>query len=163
MSIDTLKPQVINHRASRTAEQLYFLFQNAYRQEARLIGGAASSYFLPLQRDAAAIRLAPSRILGLQSRRGEVLAAIELIEPNANQRWCQIDGLCVDAQAQRKGYASQLIHTVVDLYTKKGVSVRVKVAKANGPALALYDRFQFQPIGTETQHGVELYLLERSA
>lgn len=158
----TPKPKVINHRASRTAEQLYFLFQNAYRQEARLLGDTAMRYFLPMQRDAAAIRLAPSRMLGLENA-GELVAAIELIEPAANQPWCQIDGLCVAAQVQRKGFAASLIQAAVDLYASKGIALRVNVAEANLPALALYERFQFRTIGAEKKHGVSLLLLERSA
>lgn len=155
------KPKVINHRASKTAEQLYFLFQNAYRQEAKIIGSAAMSYFLPLQRDAAKIRLAPSRMLGIETPKGDVLAAIELIEPSSSQAWCQIDSLCVDPAAQRLGYASLLLQTAIALYVKKGIALRVQVAKANAPALALYDRFQFQSVSSLTLHGVALYVLER--
>jgi ribosomal protein S18 acetylase RimI-like enzyme len=160
MSSAALKPKVINHRASKTAEQLYFLFQNAYRQEAKLIGSAAASYFLPLQRDPASIRLAPSRILGIESARGEILAALELTEPSARQAWCQIDGLCVGPDAQRQGYASLLLKSAIEIYSKRGSALRVYVAKANNPALALYDRFHFQAISSQTLHGVALYLLE---
>ena len=162
MSSTAAKPKVINHRSSKTAEQLYFLFQNAYRQEAKLIGKAALSYFRPLQRDAAKIRLAPSRMLGIETARGEVLAAIEVIEPGASQAWCLIDGLCVAPNAQRQGFASMMLQAVIDMYAERGLALRVNVAKANNPALALYDRFQFRLIRSLTQHGVELFQLERT-
>ncbi|UTA48991.1 GNAT family N-acetyltransferase [Simiduia sp. 21SJ11W-1] len=158
-----LKPKVINHRASRTAEQLYFLFQNAYRQEARWLGEAAKRYFLPMQRDAAAIRLAPSRMLGLESQAGEVQAVIELVEPVPEQPWCEIVGLCVAPAAQRKGFAARLLQVALDTYGAKGTALRVSVAEGNAPAQALYERFQFKPVGREKKHGVTLLLLERSA
>ncbi|MDN3640612.1 GNAT family N-acetyltransferase [Simiduia curdlanivorans] len=157
------QPKVLNHRASKTAEQLYFLFQNAYRQEAKVIGGAALSYFAPLQRNAATIRLAPSRIIGIESSQGDIVAAIELIEPSAVQPWCLIDGLCVDPSAQRQGHASSLLKAVVSSYRRRKIPLRVKTAVANQPALALYSRFQFIAIGHSAAHGIELMELELPA
>ena len=156
-------PKVLNHRASKTAEHLYFLFQNAYRQEAKVIGGAALSYFAPLQRNAATIRLAPSRIIGIESAQGDVLAAIELIEPSPAQPWCLIDGLCVDPSVQRQGYATSLLKAVISSYRRRKIPLRVKTAQANQPALALYSRFQFIAIGHSSAHGIELIELELPA
>lgn len=154
------RPKVLNHRASKTAEQLFYLFQNAYRQEAKAIGGASLGYFSLLQRDAAAIRLAPSRVMGIESVGGEIVAAIELIEPSSTQAWCLIDGLCVCPNAQRRGHAAALLKAVIELYGKRGVALRVKTAQANKPALALYDQFNFVVIGQESRHGIDLVILE---
>lgn len=160
MNADATRPKVLNHRASRTAEQLYFLFQGAYRQEARLLGEAAKHYFRPLQRTAAQIRLAPSRMIGIESA-GEVMGVVEVIEPTADQPWCLIESLCVSPQAQRKGMARRLLQAVITGYQKRRQPLRVKVAVANKPALALYSSLQFRTLARETAHGVELLVLER--
>lgn len=160
MNADAIRPKVLNHRASRTAEQLYFLFQGAYRQEARLLGEAAKHYFRPLQRSAAQIRLAPTRMIGIESA-GEVLGVVEVVEATASQPWCLIESLCVSPAAQRKGLASRLLRAVIASYQKRLQPLRVKVAVANKPALALYSALQFRTLARETAHGVELLVLER--
>ncbi|AFV00835.1 GNAT family N-acetyltransferase [Simiduia agarivorans] len=162
MTTSPSRPKVLNHRASRTAEQLYFLFQGAYRQEARLIGVGASAYFAPLQRDAAAIRLAPSRMVGVEQG-GEVIAVAELIEPSSAQSYCLIQGLAVERNHQGKGLAKRVLGAVINTYHKKGVALRVKTAVANKPAQSLYSALKFRTVDREQAHGVDILVMEYQA
>lgn len=59
-----------------------------------------------------------------------------------------IMNLAVDPEYRRMGIAATLLNSLCDMLREKGVlSVALEVRVSNAPAIALYEKFGFEPVG----------------
>lgn len=137
-------------------ESITDLLVSAYRVEANLIG---VQDFPPLHRTQADILASQSDFQGVLEG-GERLLAVVETEPRDSV--LQIASLCVSPQRFRGGLASGLVAGVLADAQVSGRPVVVTTARANGPALALYQKFGFQMTAARrSPEGIELIDLEK--
>lgn len=133
------------------AQNIWVLFQRAYRIEAEILG---VEDFPPLDRTLEDIRLARSDFTGLFENK--VLAAVS--ETQTDGSCLSIDGFVVDPNFFRKGFGSQLLGHILGHYHCD--SALVETAAANEPAILFYRRFGFTEIDSwETVDGMRLVKL----
>lgn len=61
--------------------------------------------------------------------------------------------ICRDPDAYARGVGNRLLSDVIDVCAAKGANrLFLEVSSANAPALALYDRFGFQPAGVRHRY-----------
>lgn len=125
------------------AEQVATVQRAAYEVEAALIGDRR----IPgLTESAEDVLTAPlSWQLALDGT-GAVVGAVGTCD---GDREIDIDRLVVDPAWHRRGVASALLATVLAQAADADLPVTVSTGRGNAPAIALYDRFGFRPIGDQ--------------
>ena len=129
------------------ANQIFEVFQNSYKVEAKLIG---TLNFPPLSRSAKDIESSKTLFYGFIEN-GCIAAVIEI---TLKDKYLEIDSLTVDPSYFRKGIASKLLSYVLGSfeYTK----AIVETAVANEPAIKLYKKHGFVEFKRWTpSHGIE--------
>ena len=139
--------------------QLWALWQAAYGQEAALLGLAPSD-FPPLTRTPESLRDDPSPAM-LASAAGQCLGAVVYhLSPEAGQ--LTVEALVVAPQRQRQGIGSALLIGLMRAHPR--ARLQVSTARANAPALALYQQLGFMPGPQwEVSQGLVLLSLNRPA
>jgi len=133
------------------SQDIWALFQRAYRIEAEIIG---VENFPPLNRTLENIRSTESAFTGFFE--GTTLTAISETQINGNS--LSIDGLVVDPQFFRQGFGSQLLQFILN-ESHCDIAL-VETAAANKPAVCFYKRFGFKEIDRwETVEGIPLVKL----
>lgn len=129
------------------ANQIYRVFQNSYKVEAKLIG---TENFPPLARTAKEIENASTSFFGYYEE--DVLAAV--VEIACDAKHLEIHSLTVDPAFFRKGIADKLMD-----YTLKSFDFSeaiVETALVNIPAIRLYKKHGFVVFKQWTpSHGIE--------
>ncbi len=137
----------LEHSSEKIAEQIFTVFQNAYKIEAQLIG---AHDFPPLSRSAKDIQNSMTQFYGFIEN--NCLAGV--IEIVIEIKRLKIDSLTVDPHYFRKGIAHKLIDYV--LGTMFVSEVMVETAVANLPAINLYKKHGFAEFKRWTpSHGIE--------
>jgi ribosomal protein S18 acetylase RimI-like enzyme len=126
--------ELLDHHSESVASEIYGVFQLSYEVEASLVG---VEDFPPLRRSALHIRSSKSQFLG--ERIGADLASV--VEFSQSGDDLSIDSLVVHPKYFRRGLASGLLRSL--LTRQHWQSADVETAAANGPALALYEKFGF--------------------
>ena len=116
------------------SKQIYYIFQNAYKVEAKLIG---TLHFPPLSRTAKNVLSSKSIFYGF--RECDKLAGVIEIVFKDNQ--LDIHSLTVEPRYFNKGIAGKLIAFVLEKYDcSKAI---VETAVVNTPAINLYMKYGF--------------------
>jgi ribosomal protein S18 acetylase RimI-like enzyme len=126
--------ELLDHHAENVASQIHTVFQRSYEVEASLVG---VEDFPPLRRSASLIRASKSEFLGEWIEAD--LASVAEFSQNGDD--LSIDSLVVHPRYFRRGLASGLLRSL--LTRQDWQSAAVETAAANGPALALYEKFGF--------------------
>lgn len=129
----------LEHENEVVAQQIFTVFQQAYKMEAKLIGVVD---FPPLLRSAKDIEHANTLFYGL-SDNGNLAAVIEIGIDIIKRKNKQLDihSLTVAPQYVRRGLADQLIRYV--LAQMDCLTAIVETAVANIPAINLYKKHGF--------------------
>ena len=125
----------LQHQGREQAEELRRVFFEAYTVEAARIGVAE---FPPLRRTVEQFRNAHSRFWGCRDS-GSLLAAAELEQ--VDEQTVNIAGFAVIPGMFRKGIGSALLAHILSLHNHAAMTV--STAKANLPAIALYEKHGF--------------------
>jgi ribosomal protein S18 acetylase RimI-like enzyme len=137
----------LDNSLTEVANQIYRVFQNSYKVEAKLIG---TENFPPLARTAEDIENASTSFFGYFE--GDTLAAVVEIAYDAMH--LEIHSLTVDPAYFRKGIADKLMD-----YTLKSFEFSdaiVETALVNIPAISLYKKHGFVVFKQWTpSHGIE--------
>jgi GNAT superfamily N-acetyltransferase len=129
------------------ANQIFIIFQNAYKIEAQLIG---TLDFPPLFRSVNDIKSSNTQFYGFSENK--CLAAI--IEIVIEGKQLGIDSLTVDPKYFRKGIADKLINYVLKAFDI--TEAVVETAVVNTPAINLYKKHGFVEFKRWTPlHGIE--------
>ena len=137
----------LEHSIEKIAQQIFTVFQNAYKIEAQLIGALD---FPPLSRSAKDIQNSTTQFYGFIDNNC-LAGVIEIVIENKR---LEIDSLTVDPHYFRKGIAHKLIDYV--LGTMVVSEARVETAVANLPAINLYKKHGFVEFKRWTpSHGIE--------
>lgn len=129
------------------SNQIYNVFQSAYKVEARLIG---TLNFPPLLRSADDIRCSKTKFFGYIEN-GCIAGVIEVV---MQDHYLDINSLTVDPNYFRKGIASKLIRYVLGFFEFS--KALVETAVVNLPAINLYKRHGFIEFKRWTPaHGIE--------
>ena len=132
--------KILEHWHNAVAKQIYTVFQNSYKIEAKLIG---TQNFPPLFRRVQDIEHANSQFYGYFEDNS--LAAVVEIVINGNQ--LEIDSFTVDPKYFRKGIANKLLHFVLsEIDYSKAV---VETAVVNMPAINLYKKHGFVEVAMD--------------
>jgi ribosomal protein S18 acetylase RimI-like enzyme len=137
----------LDNSNKEVANQIFEVFQNSYKVEAKLIG---TLNFPPLSRSAKDIESSKTLFYGFIEN-GCIAAVIEI---TLKDKYLEIDSLTVDPSYFRKGIASKLLSYVLGSfeYTK----AIVETAVANEPAIKLYKKHGFAEFKRWTpSHGIE--------
>jgi ribosomal protein S18 acetylase RimI-like enzyme len=132
--------ETVDHRDRKTAEKILAIQRAAYAQEAALL---QVSVFPPLEREVEDIEHSADHFIG--ARIGSELAGLMSIERRAESLTLWISSLTVSPAFQRRGVASALLNDLME--SGKCDDVMVSTDIRNKPALALYIRFGFVPVG----------------
>lgn len=127
----------LNHANLNEAENIRNVFQRSYAIEARLLN---ATYFPPLHRPLEEFVQATSDFYGFFEN--ECLAAV--IEIKTEDGIIHIQSLVVDPDFFRKGIASMLLKFIFSEYPSSQFTV--ETGAANGPAIALYERYGFHKV-----------------
>lgn len=137
----------LNQSNKEIAHQIFTIFQNSYKIEAKLIG---TLNFPPLLRSTKDIENSDTLFYG--SSENGCLAAI--IEVDINNRLLEINSLTVDPRYFRKGIANKLITYILETFDFSKASVETAVV--NTPAINLYKKHGFVEYKRWTpSHGIE--------
>jgi ribosomal protein S18 acetylase RimI-like enzyme len=138
---------------------LWAVWQAAYGQEARLLGLAPAD-FPPLARDLDSLRHDPAPAMGATAA-GQWLGVL-VYQPGADGTEVTIDALLVAPAWQRRGIGSALLIGLMRAHPQ--ARLQVSTARANAPALALYQRLGFEAgPHWEVAQGLVLLRLTRRA
>ncbi|HKJ18719.1 MAG TPA: GNAT family N-acetyltransferase [Xanthomonadales bacterium] len=124
----------LDQKSTEIATQIHNVFQRSYRLEAELIG---VTDFPPLKRTRQHIQDSPTCFVGAWV--GSDLAAV--IEYTVVATVVSIDSLVVDPDYFRRGLGSQLVQHVIQ--NENWDMVEVETARANAPAISLYEQSGF--------------------
>ncbi len=137
----------LNQSNKEIAHQIFTIFQNSYKIEAKLIG---TLNFPPLLRSTKDIENSDTLFYG--SSENGCLAAI--IEVDINNRLLEINSLTVDPRYFRKGIANKLITYILETFDFSKASVETAVV--NTPAINLYKKHGFVEYKRwKPSHGIE--------
>ena len=125
--------ELLDHHSEAVAIEIYDVFQLSYEIEAGLVG---SPDFPPLRRRVSHIQSTERQFLG--ERIGNDLVSVEFSKDGDE---LSIDSLVVHPQYFRRGFASQLLRSL--LKRELWQSANVETAAANDPAVDLYQKFGF--------------------
>lgn len=156
--------RLLDNSKKQIADQIYWVFQSAYKVEAELI---EAKVFPPLARTVAAIQTSNSEFLGFycqtelgksnnssshnSTSKSELAAVIEI---DVKQQSLEIHSLTVAPSHFRKGIADALLDHVFDTYEYR--RAEVETAVANTPAIALYKKHGFVEFKRWVpDHGIE--------
>lgn len=138
----------LDHRDKHIASRIREVFQASYAVEAKLLG--AENNFPPLKRPLSQFINAESEFFGYQN--GDRIAGIIEVKVDADK--VHIQSLVVDPEFFRQGVASQLLNFLFQQFRSKHYTV--ETGAANGPAIALYERFGFKKVNQWiTEVGIE--------
>ncbi len=129
------------------ADQVFELFQRAYRVEAGLIG---VNTFPPLERKQADIRAATTDFAGVF----EGARLIACIETQCSADLLDIHSLAVDPDYARQGLGRTLVQRALTIDTWR--TATVSTARANKPALTLYSHLGFQETAVIKRDNIEI-------
>jgi ribosomal protein S18 acetylase RimI-like enzyme len=128
------------------ATNIRSVFQVSYAVEAKLLNAID---FPPLKRPLESFLNSETEFFGFWEN--EELAAV--IEIDNNKNYTHINSLVVEPKFFRQGIARKLMEFVLITFNSKLFTVETGVK--NGPATALYKKFNFKEIKQwETDHGV---------
>lgn len=137
----------LDHANQDIANQIFTVFQRAYKVEAQRIGVLD---FPPLSRSSEAIKNAPTRFYGFSYN--DCLAAV--IEIEVEGKRLDIHSLTVDPNHFKKGIADKLMCYVLD--NIEFTDAIVETATANIPAINLYKKHGFVESKRWTpSHGIQ--------
>lgn len=140
----------LRHEDPVVAMAIVALQRNSYRLEAKLIGYPDLP---PLKESPADIMGSTDKFLGIASR-GRLAAVISTEETGETTI---ISRLCVAPDCARRGHGLRLVRHVLELAPGP---VMVSTAQANGPALGLYRKLDFETCREWiTQDGLALVTL----
>ena len=128
--------QLLNHREPDMANAIHQLSLNAYRVEADFLG---VDLFPPLNEKIASILNSHSQFYGCYM--DSLLAGVMELEGDVEK---SVNRLVVDPLFFRRGIATRLL----DAGKAMGKTLRVSTAKANTPAVRLYQQSGFRLIDT---------------
>lgn len=117
------------------AVEIHRVMMAAYQVEAELLGVAD---FFPLRRTVAQIAAAGSQFFGLFVE--DRLTAVAEVEPQPTAT--NIAALVVAPDHFRKGFASALLRSILELYADRDLTV--STGALNRPALLLYEKLGFR-------------------
>lgn len=126
----------LDHKNPEEASKIREVFQESYAVEAKLL--KAENNFPPLKRPLAGFIEADSAFHG--HFENESLAGV--IEIKSEDDSTHIQSLVVSPRFFRRGIGSQLLQFVIDKFDTPVFTV--ETGAANDPAIALYERFDFQ-------------------
>ena len=150
MSIIT---DAIDHHEARNAECIHAIRQAAYGQEAAILG---IRMLPPLAESASQIRESSDEFAGAWIDKR--LAGVVSYSKGDSSKGCLITSLVVDPTCQRLGVGSALISAAVLKMGNKPISV--STAARNGPALALFAKFEFVEVGRRMVEPEKLELVD---
>ena len=137
----------LEHSIEKIAQQIFTVFQNAYKIEAQLIGALD---FPPLSRSAKDIQNSTTQFYGFIDNNC-LAGVIEIVIENKR---LEIDSLTVNTHYFRKGIAHKLIDYVLTIMAVS--EAMVETAVANLPAINLYKKHGFVEFKRWTpSHGIE--------
>ena len=137
----------LDHSSEKIAEQIFAVFQSAYKIEAQLIGALD---FPPLSRSANDIQNSTTQFYGFIENNC-LAGVIEIVIENKR---LEIDSLTVNTHYFRKGIAHKLIDYVLTIMAVS--EAMVETAVANLPAINLYKKHGFVEFKRWTpSHGIE--------
>ena len=157
-----MKIQKLNNSASEDSQQIYQVFQSAYKIEADLIG---IENFPPLSRTVEHIQASTTQFYGCIVE-GELAGVIEISlseesAENISKTTLEIESLTVSPLFFKQGIASRLIEFV--LQNKAFEYAIVETAAVNQPAIKLYEKHGFRIFKQFTpEHGIEKAALKKS-
>lgn len=137
----------LDHSSEKIAEQIFAVFQSAYKIEAQLIGALD---FPPLSRSANDIQNSTTQFYGFIENN----CLADVIEIVIENKRLEIDSLTVNTHYFRKGIAHKLIDYVLTIMAVS--EAMVETAVANLPAINLYKKHGFVEFKRWTpSHGIE--------
>lgn len=146
--------RILNHKNEEAATQIREVFQQSYAVEAKLLN--AGDNFPPLKRPLSAFIEASSEFYGYHV--GDSLAAV--IEVKSEEEATHIHSMVVLPEFFRRGIASKLVAFVLEKFNSPLFTV--ETGAANGPAIALYERFGFILVKKwMTEFGIEKVAFEK--
>ncbi|MGG1314861.1 GNAT family N-acetyltransferase [Cohnella laeviribosi] len=125
-----------------TAEELWSLQQAAYRMELAAIGEAVE--LPPLKDTVASLQRSAETFWGCRSEDGELIGAVAAEEEGGVVTVCR---MMVHPEFFRQGIGSRLLDCVLNAYPEAR-RFEVTAEKRNAPAIALYGKLGFSPVGT---------------
>ncbi|MEP0986591.1 N-acetyltransferase [Ekhidna sp.] len=138
----------LDHKDEQVALRIRKVFQASYAVEAKLLG--AENNFPPLKRPLSGFLNAETEFYGYQ--KGEHIAGV--IEIKAEAEKIHIQSLVVSPDFFRQGIASELL--IFLFHNFQSEEYTVETGAANGPAIALYERFGFKQVKQwMTEVGIE--------
>ncbi|WP_379131428.1 GNAT family N-acetyltransferase [Paenibacillus sp. sgz500958] len=147
----------LNLRDDLTVSELWGLQHKAYRLEAELIG---FKEIPPLMETMDMLRRSVEIFYGNIGVDGELLGAVAVEEESPGK--LTITRMMVDPVYFGRGIASSLLNYVFNYYGEMEQFI-VSTGKLNGPAVSLYKKHGFIPVGVEeVAPGVELVEFHRS-
>jgi ribosomal protein S18 acetylase RimI-like enzyme len=147
----------LNLQDEMTVDDLWSLQHKAYRLEAELIG---FHDIPPLLETRDMLSRSYEIFYGNHDDTGELLGAIAVEEETPGK--LTISRMMVDPNHFRKGVAGDLLEYVFQHYSGMEQFI-VSTGKLNAPAVALYNKHGFVPVGVEeVVPGVELIEFHRS-
>ncbi len=146
--------QKLDHANQTEAENIRSVFQRSYVVEAKLLN---ATYFPPLHRPLKDFIQAETDFFGFIEN-GSLAAVIEIKKEDSK---IHIQSLVVDPDFFRRGIASKLLNFIFKEYS--GLFT-VETGAANGPAIALYERYGFLKVKQwMTDVGIEKVGFEKPA
>jgi ribosomal protein S18 acetylase RimI-like enzyme len=135
------------------AEKIRDIFQVSYKVEAKLLNALD---FPPLKRPIEEYVNCSNQFFGFL-KENELAAVVEIIH---NDEFTHIRSLVVDPRFFKQGIASKLMEFVLNKF--KTPLFVVETGVDNGPASALYKKFDFNEVKQwDTDHGVRKVKFER--
>ena len=145
--------QKLDNSNPKIAEQIRDIWQVSYPVEAKMLG---AKVFPPLERSLEDFISCENTFWGYFNK--EELAAVTEIIYNSN--YTHIRSLVVDPRFFRQGIASELVQFTLSHYNS--ALFIVETGEANGPACALYKKFDFELMeACDTPFGIRKVRFEK--
>jgi ribosomal protein S18 acetylase RimI-like enzyme len=145
--------QKLNNKDIEIARKMQVVFNASYAIEAALL---QAENFPPLQRQIPSYMDTETEFYGFW--KNEELAAV--VELHLAPKQLHIQSLVVDPNYFRQGIAGKLVQYVFDSFPSE--LYMVETGSANGPAIALYERFGFEEVHQwDTEHGIRKVRFEK--
>lgn len=143
----------IDHSDRDAAAQIHAVRRAAYLQEAALLGAVI---FPPLNQTAADIQHIAEQFYAAWI--DDVLVGAASVDLSASPGRSSLSSITVLPQFQRRGIASALLSTILQL--DRSAEISVTTGSRNGPALSLYNAFGFRAFSYRTVGPENLELVE---